>query len=163
MCHSHRAGPRCSSCHKPAPRHRCRCPEKYASNTTISPSQDGPPPYDAVNDQQPPTSIPFSSRQSRCGDRSYRRCDYKRRRHCHGPIYSLVSLIIRKVQEKRDKEREGYAANVREKMNDGAQERGVIEVVEEKKKKGMDTTEVEDEGKDKDVKIATKSMRSTSL
>ena len=65
MCHKNR-GPRCSSCNKPAPRHRCHCPAKHASNLTVNTQYDGLPTY-----AETITASPISV-QSRCGGRGGR-------------------------------------------------------------------------------------------
>ncbi|CAF9925469.1 hypothetical protein IMSHALPRED_006482 [Imshaugia aleurites] len=159
MCHKNR-GPRCSTCHKPAPRHRCRCPAKHASVQTATAPHDAPPTYAAMIDPQPPTTTLLpSSLQTRCGSNScgghgYGGCGH-RRRHCRGPVSLLVSLVIRKVQEK--KERERLAAVLINEGEGEGQERGVIEAADEK------AMEMNKEGKDEDVKVLTKSVRSMSL
>ena len=128
MCHKNR-GPRCSNCHKPAPYHRCRCPARYAPNPSIPTQHDGLPTYAAAVNPQPRTmTLPLVSAQPRCEGRGYRGCGY-RRRNCPGPIHLLVSLVVRKVQEK--KERERVAATLNDERDNGVQERGVIGAVDE--------------------------------
>ena len=109
-------------------------------------------------DPQPPTStlLPVSV-QSRCGGRGYGGCGY-RKHQCRGPIRLLVELVIRKVQEK--KERERLTAILSDERDGEVQERGVIETVDEKQ---MEEREVKEEKKDEDVKVLTKSVRSMSL
>ena len=159
MCCKNR-GPRCPTCHKPAPRHRCRCPAKYASNPSIDTEHDSPPSYAAAAafNPQPPTStlLPVSV-QPRCGGRGYGGCGSRRRQH-HGPIHLLVSLIIRKVQEKQ--ERENLAAIVSNERESEGQERGVVEAVDEKP---MKEREVQAEKNDEDIEVLTKSVRGMSL
>lgn len=94
---------------------------------------------------------------SRCGGQNYGGCGY-RKRQCRGPIRLLVGLVIRKVQEKRD--RESLAAGLSEGEEGEQQERGVIETMDEKK---VEAGEVKEEEKDEDVKVLTKSVRSVSL
>lgn len=157
MCHKNR-GPRCSTCHRPAPYHRCRCPAKYSSNPSITTHHDGLPTYAAAVNPQPPTTTPLSiPARSHCGARGYADCSY-RRRQCRGPIHLLVSLVVRKVQEKRERER--LAATLSDEGENEAQERGVTEAVDEKR---TEEGEVKEEKKDEDVKILTKSVRSMSL
>ena len=157
MCHKDR-GPRCTTCHKPAPRHRCRCPAKYASAPTTTPQHDGLPTYAAVIDPDlaASTLLPISV-QSRCGGCGNEGCGY-RKRQCRGPISLLVGLEMRKVQEK--KEREVIAANLSDDRVVEVQERGVVETVDEKE---MEDREVRGEEKDEDVKVFTESVRSLSL
>ena len=163
MCCKNR-GPRCPTCHKPAPHHRCRCPAKYASNPTTNTQQDSPPSYAvATFNPQPPTStlLPVSV-QPRCGGRGYGGCGSRRRQH-QGPIHLLVSLILRKVQEKQEGERlAAIPGNEREPegQKPEEQERGVVEAVDEKP---MKDREVLAEKKDEDVEILTNSVRSMSL
>ena len=95
--------------------------------------------------------------QPRCGGRGYGGCGSGRRQH-HGPIHLLVSLIIRKVQEKQ--EREKLAAIVSNEGESEGQERGIVEAVDEKP---MKEREVQAEKNDEDVEILTKSVRSMSL
>ena len=157
MCHKRR-GPCCSTCHKPAPYHRCRCPAKYAPSTGPSIQHDGLPTYAAAIESQPPTSTPLPlATQSRCGGRNYGGCG-RRRRPFRGPIHLLISLVVRKVQEK--KEREGLAANGYDEKEGELQERGVVEAMDEQDMKGE---EVKDVGKYEDVKVSTKSAMSLSL
>ena len=157
MCHKNR-GPRCSTCHKPAPYHRCRCPAKHASNPTISTQHDALPTYAAVIDPQPPTTAPFAaSVQPRCWGRGYGGCGYPRR-HCRGPVHLLVSLVVRKVQEKKGRERPAVTFN--DEREGEVQERGVVEAVDEK---WMEEREVEEEKRNEDVKVLTKSVRGMSL
>lgn len=109
-------------------------------------------------DPQPPTSTLFPAAvQSRCGGQNYGGCGY-RKRQCRGPIRLLVALVIRKVQEKR--ERESLAASLREREEGEQQERGVIEAMGEKR---IDARGVKKEEKGEDVKVLTKSVRSMSL
>lgn len=157
MCHQNR-GPRCSSCHKPAPRHRCHCPAKYASAQAATIQHDGLPTYAAATDPQPPVSAPLPiSVQSRWGAHSYGGCGY-RKRQCRGPVHLLVGLVIRKVQEK--KERKRLAADLSDETESEQQERGVVERMDEKQ---MEGGELKEEEQDKDVKVLTKSVRSMSL
>ena len=151
MCHKRR-GPCCSTCHKPAPYHRCRCPAKHASSTGPNIQHDGLPTYAAAIESQSPIStlLPLST-QSRCGGRH-------RRRQGRGPIHLLVSLVVRKVQEK--KERKRLAAIVNDEREGNLQERGVIEAVNEQE---MEEKEVKEEGKSGDVKVLTESARSMSF
>ena len=94
--------------------------------------------------------------QPRCGGRGYAGCGH-RRRQCRGPIHLLVSLVIRRVQEK--KERERQTATFSDEREDEVQERGVVEAAEEKP---MKEREVLAEKKDEDVQVLTKSVRSLS-
>ena len=128
MCHKRR-GPCCSTCHKPAPYHRCRCPARHAPNTGPSIQHDGLPTYEAAIEPQPPTStsLPHST-QSYCGVREYGGCG-RRVRPFRGPIHLLISLVVHKAQEK--KERERLSANVYDDSESHLQERGVIEGVNE--------------------------------
>ena len=160
MCCKNR-GPRCSTCHKSAPYHRCRCPAKYASAQTDTARRDGLPIYSAVIDPQPPTStlLPIST-QSRCGGRNYGGYGY-RKRHCRGPIRLLVGLVIRKIREK--KERDSLTINFSDEREGGVQERGVVETVDEKQAEAKKMKEEGEEEKEKDVKVLTKSVRSMSL
>ena len=158
MCCKNR-GPRCPTCHKPAPRHRCRCPAKYASNPTSDTQYDSPPSYEAAAfNPRPPTntSLPVSV-QARCGGRGYGGCGSSRRQH-HGPIQLLVSLIIRKVQEKQERER--LAAIPSNEREPEVQERGVVETVDEKP---MKVKEVDSEKRDEDVEVLIKSVRGMSF
>ncbi|KAF6222450.1 hypothetical protein HO133_001536 [Letharia lupina] len=102
-----------------------------------------------MTDPQPSKSTPLPiSVQSRCGGHG----SGCRRRPCRGPIHFLVSLVIRKSREK--KERESLAANLSDETESEQQERGVVETVDEKQmKKGC----VEIEEKDADVKVLTRS------
>lgn len=152
-------GPRCPTCHKPAPRHRCRCPAKYASNPINDTQYDGPPSYEvAAFTPQPPTStsLPVST-QPRCGGRGYGGCGSRRRQH-HGPIHLLVSLIIRKVQEKQERER--LAAIPSNERESEGQERGIVETVDEKP---MKEREAQSEKNNEDVEVLVKSIRGISL
>ena len=157
MCYKNRGLP-CSTCHKPAPYHRRRCPAKHTSNPAANTQHDGLPTYTAVVDPQPPTTtpLPFSA-QARCGGRGYGECGYPRR-HCRGPVHLLVSLVVRKVQEK--KERVRPAATFSDGRESEVQERGVVEAVDEK---WMEQREVEEEKRIEDVKVLTKSVRGMSL
>lgn len=107
---------------------------------------------------QPLTStlLPLSV-QSRCGASGYGGCGY-RKRQCRGPIRLLVGLVIRKVQEK--KEREGLAANLSDEREGEVQERGVVETMDEKQ---IANREVKEEEKAENVKVSTKSIESMSL
>lgn len=95
--------------------------------------------------------------QSRCGGQYYGGYGY-RKRQCRGPIRLLVGLVIRKVQEK--KERESMTTNFSDEREGEVQERGVVETVDEKQ---AETRKVKEEEKDEDVKVLTKSVRSMSL
>ena len=153
MCHKNR-GSRCSGCNKPAPRHRCHCPTKHASNPTVNTQYDCLPTY-----AETITASPISV-QSRCGDRSgrgYGGCGY-RKRQCHGPIRLLFGLVVRKVQEK--KERERLAATWSDDRDAERPELGVVETLDEKQ---MEERQGKAEEKDEDVKVLTKSVRSVSL
>ena len=157
MCCKNR-GPRCSTCHKPAPYHRCRCPAKYASKPTIDSQHDGLPSYAAAVSPQSLTSNPLPiSTQARCGGRGYGGCG-SRRRQFRGPIHLLINLIVRKVQEKQKRERQ--AAFLSGERENEVQEDGVIEAVDEKP---MGNGEVEGEKKDEDVKFVAMSVRSLSM
>ena len=160
MCHKNRA-PRCSSCNKPAPRHRCQCPANHASSSTVNTQYDGLPTYAETIEPQPPTStaLPISV-QPRCGDggdRGYGGCGY-RKRPCRGPIRLLVGLVVRKAQEKKEGER--LAATLSDDRAGEKQERGVVDTLDEKQ---MDERERKEEEKDEDVKVLTKSVGSISL
>lgn len=102
---------------------------------------------------QPPTSTLLpTSLQPRCKGNGYGRCGHQRR-PCQGPIRLLVSLVIRKVQEK--KEREGLAPNLSNEWEDEQQDRGVVEDGDEGDEKQM---EVKEKEKYEDVKLLTKSL-----
>ena len=157
MCHKRR-GPCCSTCHKPAPYHRCRCPAKYAPSTGPNIQHDGLPTYAAAIESQPPTSTPLPlSTQSHCGSRNYGGCG-RRRRPFRGPIHLLISLVVRKVQEK--KERERLAANGHDEKEGEMQERGTVEAMNEQ---GMKEEEVKGVEKYEGVNVLTESIRSMSL
>ncbi len=72
--------------------------------------------------------------------------------------------MIRKVQEKKERGREGCAANVRD-VRDydyGVQESGTVETVDEKEIVERRVQE-EKKKKNEDVKVLTESVRSISL
>ena len=96
--------------------------------------------------------------QPRCGGRSHGGCGSQRRRQHHGPIHLLVSLIIRKVQEK--KERENLAAILSNERESEGQERGVAEAVDEEP---MKERELQAEKNDEDVEVLITSVKSMSL
>ena len=106
---------------------------------------------------QPPTSTLLpTSLQPRCKGNGYGRCGHQRR-PCQGPIRLLVSLVIRKVQEK--KERERLAPNLSNEGEGEQQDRGVVEDGDEGDEKQM---EVKEKEKYEDVKLLTKSLRRMS-
>ena len=70
----------------------------------------------------------------------------------------MVSLVVRKVQEKKERERPAVTFN--DERESEVQERGVVEAVDEK---WMEEREVEEEKRNEDVKVLTKSVRGMSL
>lgn len=70
----------------------------------------------------------------------------------------MVSLVVRKVQEKKRRERPAVTFN--DERESEVQERGVVEAVDEK---WMEEREVEEEKRNEDVKVLTKSVRDMSL
>ena len=102
------------------------------------------------------TLLPVSV-QPRGGGRGYGGCGSPRRQH-HGPIHLLVSLIVRKAQEKQERER--LAAISSDERESEEQEDGVVEAVDEKP---MKEREVQAEKNDEDVEVLIKSVRGMSL
>ena len=76
-------------------------------------------------------------------------------------MHLLVSLVVRKVQEKMEREGGRVAADFNDEGVGEQQERGVVERVDEKQME--EETEVKVEEKDEDVKVMTESVRSLSL
>lgn len=66
--------------------------------------------------------------------------------------------MVRKVQEKKGRERPAVTFN--DEREGEVQERGVVEAVDEK---WMEEREVEEEKRNEDVKVLTKSVRGMSL
>ena len=95
--------------------------------------------------------------QSRCGGQNYGGCGY-RKRQSRGLIRLLVGLVVRKVQEK--KERESLTTNFSDEREGEVQERGVVETVDEKQAEARNVKEAE---KGEDVKALAESVRSMSL
>ncbi|KAM0805160.1 hypothetical protein BDR22DRAFT_817643 [Usnea florida] len=155
MCHKNLTL-RCSTCHKPSPRHRCHCPAKHPSS-----QHDAPPTYATVMGTQPPPSAPFPA--SRCGPPTYRGCGYQRRQ-CRGPIRLLIGLVMRKVQEKRE-ERGRLGRDVGGETGGWGQgqEEGVVESWDEKGWEGKGGREEEEAKKGGDVEVVGRSVRSLSL
>ena len=76
-------------------------------------------------------------------------------------MHFLVSLVVRKVQEMKEREGGSVAASFRDETVSEQQERGVVERVDEKEME--EEGEVKVEEKDVDVKVLTRSVRSLSL